>query len=149
MIPSCPYCSAELGPWEGPEGCLTCNGGPGYDLRDRLIAALETASGPLAWWDVKRVVEREYSTRTLQDALVRQYLANDPRACWSGRGIYSLFRHGMLPGLRDLGQAGGVYIHASDRILNLEEIAFILRHGGYEFTDSSLAIALGRIKYYG
>jgi hypothetical protein len=72
-------------------------------------------------------------------------LADDLRACWAGKGIYGLYRHGLLPGLRDLGRAAAVYIHASDLALTVDEVRFILRYVGYRFSANSLEPALWRV----
>ena len=148
MISPCPRCGAVLGPWEDPTGCQSCNGRWARSIADRAIAVLEHTDVPLAWWDVKRALDRE-PRPAVRPATASQVLADDLRACWGGRGIYGLYRHGLLPGVRDLGRAAGVYIHAADRRLSLDEIRFILRHAGYRFSPGSLEPALWRVNNLG
>jgi hypothetical protein len=144
----CLACKAELGPWEDDE-CRTCSGAYNAAIRDRAISVLETADQPLAWWDVKRHLDREGRWDPVRPATTSQVLADDPRACWAGKGVYGLYRHGLLPGLRDLGRAAGVYIHASDKALTVDEVRFILRHVGYRFSADSLEPALWRVSDLG
>lgn len=144
MIGVCLHCASPLGPWEDSNGCQTCNGGVGWSTTDRAIAFLETSDTPLPYWDVKRAMDRRWSADH-RPATVSQVLADDLRACWAGRGIYGLYRHGLLPGVRDLGRAAAVYIHASDRQLSTDEVSFILRHTGYRFSPGSLEPALWRV----
>jgi hypothetical protein len=80
---------------------------------------------------------------------VSQVLADDLRACWGGRGIYGLYRHGLLPGVRDLGRTAAVFIHASDRQLTIDEVTFIMRHVGYKFSHGSVEPAVWRVRDLG
>ena len=148
MIAPCPHCRAILGPWEDQNGCQSCNGRPVRSIADRSIAVIEHSDVPLAWWDVKRALDRE-PRPPVRPSTASQVLADDLRACWGGRGIYGLYRHGLLPGVRDLGRAASVYIHAADRPLSLDEIRFILRHAGYRFAPGSLEPALWRVNDLG
>lgn len=147
MITNCPRCNAELGPWENPAGCRTCIGHTDRSIADRSISVLEQTNTPLAWWDVKRILDSQ-PREAVRPTTASQVLADDPRACWGGRGIYGLYRHGLLPGVRDLGRAAAVYIHASDRRLSLDEVRFILREVGYRSPDS-LEPALLRVNHLG
>jgi hypothetical protein len=83
------------------------------------------------------------------ESTLKASLATDRRLCWAGRGIYGLFRHGLLPGVRDLARVGGIYLHASDRELRLEELEFVLKFIGYRFQQQSLRNALWRGLYLG
>lgn len=143
----CPTCACDLGPWEDDQ-CLTCSGGFRFSIHDRAIGVLERASQPLAWWDVKRHLDSQNRGRVV-DATASQVLADDLRACWSGRGIYGMYRHGLLPGVRDLGRVAGIYIHVSDTALTIEEIYFIMRHVGYRFSFGSLEPAVWRVQDLG
>ena len=148
MIGLCPHCASALGPWEDSAGCQTCNDTVGWSTTDRAIALLETTSAPLAYWDVKRSLDQEW-TADHRPATVNQVLADDFRACWAGRGIYGLYRHGLLPGVRELGRTAAVFIHASDRQLTLDEVTFIMRHAGYRFSPGSVEAAVWRVQKLG
>ena len=62
----------------------------GRSIADRAIAVLEHTDVPLAWWDVKRALDREPRS-TVRPPTASQVLADDLRACWGGRGIYGLY----------------------------------------------------------
>lgn len=98
---------------------------------------------PLYRWDIRREVRLQHSLIMHETSLGRS-LASDWRACWAGPGLYGLYRHGLLPGVRDIGTAAGILIHVSDRPLNVDEVRFILRHVGYRVTASSIPRALYR-----
>ncbi len=144
----CHRCKAELGPWEDDE-CRNCSGAHNAAIRDRAISVLETADHPLAWWDVKRHLDRELRSAPVRPSTASQVLADDLRACWAGKGVYGLYRHGLLPGARDLGRVASVYIHASDAALTIDEVRFVLRHVGYRFSANSLEPALWRVSDLG
>jgi hypothetical protein len=148
VIGLCPRCASALGPWEDPAGCQTCNDLVGWSTTDRAVALLETASTPLAYWDVKRALDRDWAADH-RPATVSQVLADDLRACWGGRGIYGLYRHGLLPGVRDLGRTAAVYVHTSGRQLTIDEITFIMRHVGYRFSPGSVEPAVYRVRDLG
>jgi hypothetical protein len=140
---TCPYCHAALGPYENVAGCLTCRKIRPRTAAERTLAALETAPSPLAYWDIQRLTALQ-SSRPLADATLQQTLGWR-QFCWAGRGLYGLYRHGLLPGVRDLASVAGVLIHASDRQLEMEELQFVMRHVGYRFVPSSLVAAMHRI----
>lgn len=145
MTGTCPVCSADLGPTEDPRGCFTCLGRRLWNSQDRIVAVLERARGPLAYWDVKRLLEREdrkpVNTRSLVSSL-----AADTRTCWGGPGIYGLYRHGLLPTVRDMGCVAAVFIHAADVPMSQEQARFLLRFVGYRFRSTSINQALRRVE---
>jgi hypothetical protein len=141
-------CSAPLGPAEDSRGCLTCRGIPVWDSRDRIVAVLETANGPLAYWDVKRLLESN-GGRPVRKASLMTWLATDSRTCWGGPGIYGLYRHGLLPGVRDTGSTAAVFIHAADVAVSQEQARFLLQHVGYRFLSTSIYLALRRAENTG
>lgn len=148
MIGSCPVCSVPLGPAEDSRGCLTCRGAPLWGTQDRIVAVLETANGPLAYWDVKRLLESN-GGRSVRKASLMTWLATDARTCWGGPGIYGLYRHGLLPGVRDTGSAAAVFIHAANRAVSQEQARFLLQHVGYRFLSTSIYLALRRAENAG
>jgi hypothetical protein len=82
--------------------------------------------------------------RNVYESSLKTQLAADRRFCWAGRGVYGLFRHGLLPGVRDLARVGGIYLHVADRRLTLTELDFILKSVGYRYRELSLYNALWR-----
>jgi hypothetical protein len=138
-------CSAPLGPAEDSRGCLTCRGIRLWDSQDRIVAVLEAADSPLAHWDVKRMLESN-GGRPVRKGSLMVWLATDPRTCWGGPGIYGLYRHRLLPGLRDMGSAAAVFIHAADVAVSQEQARFLLQHVGYRFLSASIYLALRRVE---
>jgi hypothetical protein len=151
----CPTCGSELGPLESRLGCITCRGRkrvafknliyPSLSLADRAVASLEQSDISLASWDIRRLIDRGREDPT-HPASLMSLLGTDRRFCWAGRGMYGLYRHGLLPGARDLHDVGLFYLFASDRPLDTEELCFVIRNAGYRFTDSSLMVALVRYR---
>ena len=144
MIGRCKRCNAELGPWEDDAGCVSCVPPWRWTQADRAIAVLEGVEIPLFRWDIQREIRRNTGVH-VGDSSLGTVLADDYRACWAGPGLYGLYRHGLLPGLRDIGSAAAVYVHVSDRQLRLDEIHFILRHAGYRYAGGSLDQGLARV----
>src|SRR5262249_50312988 len=144
MIGRCEKCKATLGPWDADDRCLSCeeNHWRRWSVSDRAIATLERAKLPLYRWDICRELGRE--GHSVNESTMGTSLADDMRACWAGPGLYGLYRHGLLPGIRDIGAAAATYIHASDRSLRVDEVRFVLHHAGYRFSANSLPPALGR-----
>lgn len=140
---TCPGCGAELGPGERRAGCLTCTGRRGGGIAARAVMILEGVDHPLPYWDIHRLMQADGAPR-VHEASLKSQLATDKRFCWAGRGSYGLFRHGLLPSVRDLSRVGGIYLHAADAELNLVELTFVMRHAGYRFRDISLRHALWR-----
>jgi hypothetical protein len=143
VIPTCRRCGVDLGPWEAAEGCITCRGCKPRSIADRALAVLEQIDQPLPYWDVRRLMQVDGAHR-VHEASLKAVLATDKRMCWAGPGTYGLFRHGLLPWVRDLSRVGGIYLHAADSELNLVQLAFVLRHVGYAFREISLRSALWR-----
>lgn len=153
-IRRCPICSCELGPFESGARCLTCRTRPSLGVRlifprpsltDRAVAALERSEKPLASWDIQRLVDRGRQDKTHLPTLSSQ-LGADRRFCWAGRGIYGLYRHGLLPGARDLHEVGLFYLFASEQPLHTDELCFVIRYVGYRFSDASLVSAITRYR---
>lgn len=62
----------------------------------------------------------------------------------TGKGLYGLFRHGPLPGPRNLEEAARLLLTASESSLTLEAIEFCLKKLSYRFTSASLYNAINR-----
>lgn len=143
MIGRCRHCRAELGPFEDPAGCLTCRRIRPASNPDRVIAVLESAGTPLAYWDVKRLLDQ--GGRRTNNGSLLVWLSTDQRACWGGPGIYGLYRHGLLPRVRDLGTAAAVYIHATGKPMTQGEARHVLQQVGYRFQSTTIYLALRRV----
>jgi hypothetical protein len=138
-------CFASLGPAEDPRGCLTCRGTRLFTNQDRIVAVLERAKDPLAYWDIKRLLDSN-GRRPVNKGSVLVWLASDPRTCWGGPGIYGMYRHELLPGVRDLGEAIAVFIHAAHAAVSQEVARFMLQRIGYRFLSTSIYLALRRVE---
>jgi hypothetical protein len=149
MISSCPKCDAVLGPWEDDDGCVGCNTTRRRSLADRAVSALEQVELPIYRWDISRQIQRTDPAVWIHPGSLNTVLATDWRTCWGGPGLYGLYRHGLLPGVRDLGSAAAVFIHASDRTLTTQQVQFVLRYVGYRFSPNSLPQALTRAESNG
>lgn len=138
----CVTCGDELAPAEAPE-CLGC----GFRLRTtighRALAVLEQADGPLSYWDIQRIMERREGFASAAGSLL-VYLSRDLRVCWAGRGMYGLYRHGLVPNVRGLGQAAEAHLLAAPDALTTEQLHFVMQHQGYRYQYASLANALQR-----
>jgi hypothetical protein len=115
---------------------------PGYTIADRAVRLLEETEQALAYWDVRRLLRS--NGREVWEPSLKSTLGTDRRFCWAGRGIYGLFRHGFLPGVRDLTRVGGIYLHAADARLTVAELDFVLKFAGYRYQELSLRNALWR-----
>lgn len=144
----CPICGTELGPGENRAGCLTCRALPLSSHQDRIVAVLERSTVALAYWDIRRVMESDSYAHVHSGSLL-VWLATDPRTCWGGPGLYGLYRHGILPGVRDLGSAVAVLIHAADAVVSHDQARFLLQHVGYRFRSVSINSALRRAEAQG
>jgi hypothetical protein len=115
---------------------------PGRTIADRALRVLEEADQALPYWDIGRLLRA--SGRDVYEPSLKTQLATDLRFCWAGRGVYGLFRHGFLPGVRDLARVGGTYLHAAGLPLTVAELDFILKFVGYRYQELSLRSALWR-----
>lgn len=145
---ACPHCGALLGPAEDPLGCLSCRGAGSGSNRDDMIEVLEQSEIPLPHWDIKRILDRDRGYSVHNGSLL-VWLGQDSRTCWGGKGIYGLYRHGLLPGVRDLGRAAAVYLYLTDLALDYREIWFVMKHAGYRSEEVSIYYALRRAEQYG
>lgn len=143
MIRTCPVCAADLGPSEDTRGCLTCRGVRTKSIATRAVALLERIDQPLPYWDIQRLIEAN-GGGAIREGSLKVQLATDKRTCWAGPGNYGLFRHGLLPGVRDLGSTASAYLLAADTTMSISELAFVLKSAGYRFREASLRSALLR-----
>ncbi|MFN2503677.1 MAG: hypothetical protein ABR540_05500 [Acidimicrobiales bacterium] len=107
-----------------------------------LYAIACTATQPLHARDFVRNAERDYgSIFGLATALA---MLADPRFCWAGKGLYGLYRHGPLPGPRNLEEATRLVLVAADAPLGQEAVDFCLKQLGYRYSVGSLRNAVSR-----
>ena len=104
---------------------------------------LEREPGPIYLHDLQRGIGREVG-RHAEWQSVSAVVGADRRFCWSGKGMYSLFRHGRIPGVRTLAEVASFILLAADQPLSGAEIGFLMKWSGYRFQDSSLDSALNR-----
>ena len=143
----CEACCAIFGPGERNRRCVRCGRRRVYSVSDRAIAVLEQAETALPYWDVRRLIERDYGATTAASLLGA--LRWDARACWAGKARYGLYRHGLLPGARDLGTVAAIYLYASSATLHYRDLWFAMQHVGYSANAESVYYALRRAQYEG
>ena len=143
--PVCELCDrAERGPWE-TDPCPTAlvrRHGP-MNQADLAVYILEHAEGPLSIYDIQRGILRETGWEP-QRASLNASVANDPRCCWAGKGLYALYRHGFIPGPRRLADVAKVVLMSQEYALEVDELAFVMSYLGYRFQKQSLINALSR-----
>jgi hypothetical protein len=144
---TCTSCGAAFGPAERRQRCFSCGGGYAWQIADKAVTVLEQADVPLPHWDIKRLIDQKYSRVHPGSLLVS--LSGDPRTCWGGKGIYGLYRHGLLPRVRDLGTIGAIYLYASGATLHYRDLWFAMRHAGYKSTPESVYYGLRRVEGQG
>lgn len=135
-----------MGAWEGP-ACLTCrlprSRQSTASNADVALMVLEEAAGPLTDYDVARGIRTRFG-RTVPRPSLRVSLSSDRRFCWAGKGLYGLYRHGLLPGPRSLAGVAKIILRAYGAPLDLRSLSFAMKHFGYRFGDVSLYYALAR-----
>lgn len=146
---ACKACDAPLSAWEpSPCGCSTHTPGT---LADTMYAIACCIENPMHVRDFTRFAERDYGLQVNQ-ATVNATLAPDPRFCWAGRGLYGVFRHGPLPGPRNLEEATRVVLCATGEPMSHAAVEYALKRAfGYRFTSASLNNAVrasGNIRWH-
>ncbi len=138
----CGMCASPLSPWE-PDPCPCANHGQPGTNGEVAYAVAAASTTPLHLRDFVRLADVDYA-RCMRQATANATISPDPRFCWAGKGLYGLFRHGPLPGPRNLEESARLLLGASDRALTLEAIEFCLKKLHYRFTSASLYNAIGR-----
>ena len=137
----CTACGAVLGPWE--KGRCACTGPRSGTIREVLYSIACTARQPLHARDFVRNAERDHGLHfNMGTALVA--LSQDFRFCWAGRGLYGLYRHGPLPGPRNLREATRIVLLAAGTPLSHEAVDFCLKRLGYRYSLASLRQAVAK-----
>lgn len=127
---------------------MTCRGVRDGSNQDDIIAILERSEMPLPHWDIKRLLDQE-RRYPIHGGSLLVWVSQDPRACWAGRGIWGLYRHGVLPGVHDLGAAASVFLYTTDLALDYRQVWFVLKHAGYRSEEASIYYALRRAEWQG
>jgi hypothetical protein len=140
MISRCPWCGLELGPWEDL-ACLSCAQPNQANIADLSVYVLERERKPLTAYDIARMILRDFG-RDVNQRSVSVSLSADRRFCWGGKGIYGLFRHGLLPGPRNLAELSELVLYAYRQPLRVEVLAFALKDIGYRYQTQSLRNAI-------
>ena len=122
-------------------GCR-CRGPQKATLAEGFYAVLSSARGPLPIHDIVRLANEDHGI-AVSHPTATTTLATDPRPCWSGRGVYGLYRHGPLPGARNLEEASRLVLTAVGP-LHIDGVDFILKQLGYRFAAGSLRNAVSR-----
>ncbi len=141
---SCVRCGALLAPWE-QRGCA-CGGPERTANAELLYAAACAADGPIHVRDFVRLVGRDYG-RILTVPTANATLALDPRFCWAGKGLYCLYRHGPLPGPRNLESVARLGLFAAGQPLTIDALDFALKRLGYRYNVASLGNAVSRSRH--
>ncbi len=140
---TCTLCGCgDLGPWEAsPCPSVLAARGKSLGNADAAVYVLERADGPLSIYDIQRGITRNFGWEPYRPSLTVS-VANDLRCCWAGKGLYALYRHGLIPGPRKLVDVAKIVLQAQDTELTADEISFAMRHLGYRFQKQSLINAL-------
>lgn len=138
----CDKCRNLLGPWEVHRGGCACRGTKSPIHRDTLYAVACSAPRPLPVHDFRRLANEDYGA-VMNRSTALATLASDRRFCWSGQGTYGLYRHGILPGARNLEEVARLVLTAAGD-LHIDTVDFVLKQLGYRFAVGSLRNAVGR-----
>lgn len=137
----CRLCGSPLAPWEkGRCGC----GGPRRTGNAEIMYAIAcSVRAPVHVLDFVRLAERDYG-RKLGRSTANAVLSPDRRFCWAGSGLYALYRHGPLPGPRNLEEASRLVLIAAGRPLTIDAMDYCLKQLGYRYNVGSLRNAISR-----
>ncbi|MFE3760642.1 hypothetical protein ACFXPI_02600 [Streptomyces sp. NPDC059104] len=135
----CRHCSAELAAWERSRcGC----GGPlGGSQAETLYAVACSLGGPVHVRDLVRLAWHDHG-HAIAETSAKVAVASDRRFCWSGAGVYALYRHGPLPGPRNLEHAGRVVLTTAGGPLTVDALDYCLKALGYRYNPASLRNAV-------
>jgi hypothetical protein len=111
------------------------------------VVVLEASEAPVSLYDIQRGMIREFGWSPERMSL-NATVALDPRCCWAGRGLYGLWRHGLVPGPRKLEDVARLVLYSyPQKPLDQDELGFVLRHLGYRFQQASLYNAVRTSAY--
>lgn len=137
----CDTCEALLSAWE-ENACVCVLSRPTTNTEIAYAIAVASAT-PLHLRDFVRLADVDFN-RVMSQPTANATISPNPMFCWAGKGIYGLFRHGPLPGPRNLEEAARLLLTAADRPLTLEAIEFCLKKFNYRFSSASLYNAIAQ-----
>ena len=112
---------------------------------DTLYAVACNSDVVLPVHDLIRIAERDFGA-SVGKSTALSTISPDPRFCWAGSGTYGLYRHGVLPGPRNLEEAARLVLMSAGR-LHIDAVDFVLKQLGYRFAIGSLRNAVSRSYY--
>jgi hypothetical protein len=141
MIGACDRCNAQRGPWEDG-ACPVMRAKHGWFLStaDLAVHVLEESDTALTVYDIKRSIRRDLGIDVSRETL-QVSISGDRRFCWAGKGLYGLYRHGLIPGPRSLAGIARVFLY-SHGPLRHASLEFVMKYAGYRFQSASLNSAL-------
>ncbi|MER7341451.1 hypothetical protein ABT403_26915 [Streptomyces sp. NPDC000075] len=125
--------------WEG--GRCACAGPLGTRQAEFLYAVACTLPAPAHVRDLVRLAHHDHG-QVIAEASAKVAVAADRRFCWSGSGIYGLYRHGPLPGPRNLEHVGRLVLATTGEPLTAAALEYCLKASGYRYNPASLKNAL-------
>ncbi|MFD0267711.1 hypothetical protein ACFVGY_14100 [Streptomyces sp. NPDC127106] len=138
-VDACPLCGARLSPCESNRcGCR----GPRWPSRPEIMYAIAcSVRSPLHVRDFARLAQRDYGCGIAVPS-ANAVLSPDPRFCWAGQGTYGLYRHGPLPGPRNLEGVSRMVLVAAGEPMTVDALDYSLKQLGYRYNVASLKNAI-------
>ncbi|MGW1595494.1 hypothetical protein [Streptomyces sp. NPDC002343] len=136
---ACRVCGARLSAWEKKRcGC----GGPRWASRPEILYAIAcSVRSPLHVRDFVRLAQRDHGCEIAVPSATA-VLSPDRRFCWAGQGMYSLYRHGPLPGPRSLEGVSRLVLLATGEPMTVDALDYCLKRLGYRYNVASLKNAI-------
>ncbi|MFD2688626.1 hypothetical protein ACFS5L_27865 [Streptomyces phyllanthi] len=111
-----------------------------------MYAIACSVPSPLHVRDFVRLAHRDYG-RKIGTASANAVLSPDRRFCWAGQGTYALYRHGLLPGPRNLEGASRLVLLAVSEPMTVDALDYCLKQLGYRYNVASLKNAVRSSKW--
>ena len=137
----CTQCQAPLGPWEAQRCVSHRTDFSSEPITGLAAAALEQSEQPLPVHDVARIIKRDFGV-VLRRGSLTSIMGAERWFCWAGKGVYGLYRHGLLPGPRTLAGVACFLLASQERPVHFDRLSFLMKWAGYRFQYQSLASAL-------
>lgn len=140
MITACDECHTERGPWEQGECPVQAARHRRLNVPDLAVYVLEKSDAPLTMYDIARSIGRDLDV-SVNPATLQVSISTDPRFCWAGKGLYGLYRHGLVPGPRSLAGIARMFLFSHGQLTH-DKLEFVMKAVGYRFQSASLNQAL-------